>query len=139
MYLVRLLYASEKSKHFQEVDLELILKSARNHNKKNNVTGCLCFNRNYFLQCLEGSRTKVNETYHRILNDHRHDKIVLLDYREIPQREFGEWFMGYLPETKTTRPLNLKYSPHEKFIPHEMSGESSHRYLLEMSGLVDII
>lgn len=60
MFLVRLVYASQISDHFSADDIESILKKARKNNKKLNVTGLLCFNRKYFLQCLEGSRTNVN-------------------------------------------------------------------------------
>ena len=68
MFLVRLIYTSKTSSHFGPEDIEGILEKARSNNLKNNVTGLLCFNNKYFLQCLEGSREKVNNTYHQILN-----------------------------------------------------------------------
>lgn len=69
MFLTRLVYASTISESFTPDDIESILIAARKNNIKTNVTGILCFNRKYFLQCLEGSRTAVNKTYHHILND----------------------------------------------------------------------
>lgn len=139
MYLTRLVYASTKSAEFTYEDIEKILQTARKENKRNNVTGMLCFNRKYFLQCLEGSRTKVNETYHRILNDSRHERIIMLDYREIIQREFDEWKMGYMPESSLTEPLILKFTGNADFSPYEMSGESAHQMMLALkqSALAD--
>lgn len=56
MFLTRLIYTSSVSEQFSPDDISTILDAARNNNQKFNVTGMLCFNRKYFLQCLEGSR-----------------------------------------------------------------------------------
>ena len=136
MYLTRLVYASTKSAEFTYEDIEEILLTARKETKRNNVTGMLCFNRKYFLQCLEGSRTKVNETYHRILNDKRHERIIMLDYREISEREFDTWSMGYVPESSLSAPVNLKYSGTPDFSPYDMSGESAHKLLFALKDSV---
>lgn len=139
MYLVRLVYASTICKDFTDTAIQEILEKARIHNGRSNVTGVLCFSSNYFLQCLEGSRANVNTTYHRILNDPRHTNIVMLDYKEISQRDFFEWSMGYAPASSHTRPLNIKYSGSGDFNPYEMSGESASRLLLELRNNVPVL
>ncbi len=136
MYLARLVYTSTISKGFNAGDIEEILETARINNTKNNITGMLCFSSNYFLQCLEGSRRKINNTYHKILNDPRHEEIIMLDYNEISAREFSMWAMGYMPESSLTTPLNLKYSGTPEFSPYEMSGESAHKMMLELRNVV---
>jgi hypothetical protein len=132
MYLTRLVYTSTISDIFKSDDIEEILLEARKYNEKSNVTGMLCFNSKYFLQCLEGSRLAVNQTYHKILNDKRHSNIVMLDYKEIDAREFNSWSMGYLPESSLTAPINLKYSGNTAFNPYEMSGESAQLMMLSL-------
>lgn len=72
-------------------DIQHILAAARKNNAELGVTGLLCFNRRYFLQCLEGGREAVNTIYHRISNDTRHKKILLLSYDNIQECEFSEW------------------------------------------------
>lgn len=139
MYLVRLVYTSKLSDNFSSDDIVNILESARKHNKKSNVTGLLCFSSNYFLQCLEGSRRAVNETYHRILNDPRHEDIVMLDYQEISEREFSHWQMGYVPYTALTRDMNMLFSGTPEFNPYEMSGESAHKLMLALKSAVDTV
>lgn len=139
MYLVRLIYASSVTEAFKPGDIENILESARLRNVQDNVTGMLCFNQNYFLQCLEGSRTSVNGVYHRILNDPRHTKPVLLDYQEILTREFTDWAMGYISESSLTAPLNLKFSGTPFFEPYSMSGESCHQMMLELREGVPVL
>lgn len=136
MYLVRLVYVSQIVKGFDSNDIKGIIEAACTKNKANHITGLLCFSKNIFLQCLEGSRANVNDTYHRILNDRRHNKIVMLDYKEIIQREFSSWSMGYVPESSITAPVNLKYSGNANFNPYNMSGESSHRLMIALKNTV---
>ena len=139
MYLTRLVYTSSFSDTFNSVDIEDILSVARKNNEKNDVTGMLCFNRKFFLQCLEGSRSAVNTTYHKILNDKRHANIVMLNFEEIDAREFSHWSMGYLPESKLTAPINLKYSSSDDFTPYQMSGKSAQLMMLALRDSVPSI
>ena len=139
MFLVRMLYASRISEAFSSNDIEDILTKARQHNANNCVTGMLCFNQKYFLQCLEGSRRKVNETYHKILNDKRHEQIVLLDYQEIAHREFSEWNMGYMPTASLTRTVIIKHSGHNDFAPFEMSGRSALDLMIDLRNTIPLV
>jgi hypothetical protein len=123
---------------FEPADIEKILESARKHNQSKDVTGMLCFNRKYFLQCLEGSRTSVNETYHRILNDKRHSNIMMLHYGEIISREFEQWTMGYMPASSLTSHINIKYSGSEEFNPYEMSGDSANSMMISLRDTISV-
>ena len=84
------------------------------------------------MQCLEESRKAVNATYHRILNDKRHRNIIMLNYCEIAEREFEKWSMGYIPYSKLTTPLNIKYSDTSDFNPLAMSAGSAHKLMLAL-------
>lgn len=139
MHLVRLIYSSEVSSAFSESQINGLLESAKRNNKRNSVTGLLCFNHKYFLQCLEGSREHVNKTYHKILNDDRHDNAHLLSYEEISHREFSQWSMGYMPHTHKTAPLNLKYSGSPDFQPYAMSGSSCNKLLMELKEMLPTV
>lgn len=139
MFLVRLVYTSTITKGITDSDIKNILDVARKNNSLVDVTGLLLFNRNYFLQCLEGSRAQVNKIYHQILNDLRHENILLLDYSEVAEREFSDWSMGYIPEMNSTMPVNLKYSTSSKFDPYNMSGHSAHKLLLNLRNVVTIV
>lgn len=138
MFLVRLVYTSTISDEFLPEDIENILLSARKNNQSLDATGLLCFSSNYFLQCLEGSRTNVNKIYHQILNDPRHKHIIMLDYREIYEREFSQWAMGYVPDSSLTAPVNLKYSGNREFDPYKMTGPSAHQLLMALSKTIPV-
>ncbi|HGS4624578.1 TPA: BLUF domain-containing protein, partial [Vibrio cholerae] len=96
------------------------------------ITGVLYFNNEYFLQCLEGDREKVNLLYNNIIKDHRHNRVVILDYQEIRNRDFQDWSMGYIPISSITKPLVLKFSSSSDFNPYQLSDSSAYMLLLEL-------
>lgn len=139
MFLTRLIYASRVTECFSNSSIEHIIEKASEDNIKNHITGMLCFSSNYFLQCLEGSRTQVNQTYQRILNDDRHTDITLLCYEEISVREFASWSMGYVPSSSLTNPINLRFSGSTDFNPYKISGDSAYKMMLELKVLLPSI
>ncbi|MCK7565639.1 BLUF domain-containing protein [Marinobacter xestospongiae] len=135
MLLVSLVYASSVSASVDEQAVARILETSRAYNEQYDITGLLCFNHRYFLQCLEGSRTRVNHLYQRILQDPRHSDILLLDYAEIEQRRFDQWAMGYVPSGQLARQQILRFSGKAEFNPYEMTGASACGLLAELGSL----
>ncbi len=76
--------------------IEDILKTARNFNSKNNVSGCLVFSKGYFIQLLEGSKVTIKELMDSIDMDKRHTNIDILSEGEVEKRIFETWDMAYL-------------------------------------------
>ncbi|MDN3698346.1 MULTISPECIES: BLUF domain-containing protein [Vibrio] len=132
MFLTRLIYVSTLSKDCDLNALTDILTTSREHNKEANITGLLSHNQKYFLQCLEGSREAINDTYSHIVNDKRHSKVTILYFKEVHCREFGDWSMGDIPQSHLTALLNLQFSGSDQFSPYDMSGESAYLMLLEL-------
>jgi hypothetical protein len=124
MYLSRIIYASRKLNGLAPDELENILHSSEKHNPSQGITGVLCFNRNYFLQLLEGHRDSINHAYTRIASDPRHKDVTLLDYCLIDRREFENWAMAYVPEAGLTAELLLRHGVSTDFNPFEMSPAS---------------
>ena len=133
MFLVSLIYTSQMTVNTDFMD---ILQVSRENNESAGITGVLLFCNNNVLQCLEGSREAVSETYTRIVGDKRHKHPLLVDYRVIPARSFSNWSMGYMPESSLTRSIMLKYSVSQDFEPRLLSGESCLKMLIELSGEV---
>ncbi|MBO6797870.1 BLUF domain-containing protein [Maricaulis sp.] len=130
MYLTRLLYFSRASQGLG-MDLDQILASAREQNSKNNITGALWFDGDYFVQVLEGGRHAVSETYHRIAADERHTDIELASCEMVDSRLFHKWRMAYFADTQENRDLITKYSGHNQLIPEKMSARSLLHVLAE--------
>ncbi|MFM7429455.1 MAG: BLUF domain-containing protein [Flammeovirgaceae bacterium] len=72
-----------------------LLNQARNHNKKEEITGMLLHVNGKFIQVLEGDQRKVKQLYHRIENDERHKRVTLLLEGESANRIFDKWSMGF--------------------------------------------
>lgn len=124
MHLVRLLYLSKATNGLGVSGIEALLMSARRHNIQVGISGLLAFNGEYFLQVLEGGRSEVNRLYQRIASDPRHEELFLLQMDEINERLFADWSMAYVPSSKLTRELLLRYGVNDEFRPLQMTNSS---------------
>lgn len=91
--LVELKYISEAEPSMNLWGLTSIIDVAITLNTQNSVTGILFFDKGYFGQVLEGTRSAVEETWRRIKKDSRHSNIELLGITEIEKRRFPNWSM----------------------------------------------
>jgi Sensors of blue-light using FAD len=76
-------------------DISAILKKARDFNLKNNITGCLLFHKNQFIQILEGDKDIIKDLLSKIEKDKRHTNIIILAEGEKELRTFKDWTMAY--------------------------------------------
>jgi hypothetical protein len=95
MQLVQLIYASQMTAPLSLEHVVAILDVARASNPRRGITGVMTFSQNWFLQALEGPPGEVNALYSALMRDPRHYDLTLIDYREVAQRQFGEWSMGF--------------------------------------------
>jgi hypothetical protein len=72
-----------------------MLKTSRKFNSENNITGCLLFHNNEFIQILEGEEKTIKKLYARIEKDNRHTDVRLV-YTGIKEGcTFEGWSMAY--------------------------------------------
>lgn len=116
MPLTRLLYLSKctladgtKPRLEQLAD---ILAVAQETNQQKNITGALAYDGEYFIQGLEGEREAVWELFFKIFNDKRHVDVTLVEFREVPERLFGNWYMAFGARTPETESLFATYERH---------------------------
>tara|TARA_R110000850_G_scaffold276645_2_gene419339 strand:- start:15750 stop:16133 length:384 start_codon:yes stop_codon:yes gene_type:complete len=82
--------------------LNLILDESVCCNSKLEITDCLIYYNNFFIQILEGDKKSVLSTYDRILKDKSHHKIELLWENNSEKRYFENWNMGFFsPENES--------------------------------------
>lgn len=93
--LRQIIYASEARAAFPPATLLELLTFCRKANPKARLTGLLVFRDNTFLQLLEGPREQVTRVFGQISADPRHHDIRLLVDREVTQRSFPDWSMGF--------------------------------------------
>lgn len=137
--LVRLLYASRTRSKLTPKELEQILVSSRRHNPETGITGILCYGGDVFLQVLEGGRDAVNALYNQIVQDRRHQHVVMLHYEEVTERRFAGWTMGQVNLAKINPSLLLKYSERAVLDPFAVSGKISLALLDELIATASIL
>ncbi len=121
----RLIYFSEK-RELGSGGVEAILDTARRENGRNCLTGVLLFNRNFFLQCLEGGRQEVTATFGRIAADLRHGNVTMLSVHDIDVRDFPDWTMGYVLSTSPeVNSVLRQFQPTEDFNPGLLSSTTA--------------
>ena len=76
-------------------DLTAILDSSRRRNAGANVTGLLLFSGHSFYQTLEGAQDQVADTFARIICDHRHEGVIVLQDEACSDRAFAGWSMAH--------------------------------------------
>jgi len=134
--LVRLIYASRPAKNIGISEVHKILETSKRNNGNVNVSGALIFTEHYFLQCLEGHRNAVNQTYARISKDERHTDCVLLRYDHVDSRIFGKWSMGQIALNKQQNPIVEKYSAHGFLDPYAMNSNQSELFMTDIAKAV---
>jgi hypothetical protein len=99
-----IVYLSSSRKLLSDEDLLQILTTSRQNNLAANVTGVLLYFNGSIIQVLEGEKQAVINLYNRISADPRHVQVMPLYMREIEERSFAEWSMGF--STLNARELN---------------------------------
>ena len=96
--MFNLIYRSYSKQNITVNEIQKILNSAHIFNSQHNITGCLIYFNNYFIQFLEGDKEQVeNLFYNKIMKDKRHQKIELLlsENTTHEKRLFQNWKMAY--------------------------------------------
>ena len=138
MKLVQLVYFSKctsPSKEKKET-IESILSKAQRVNDELGISGLLVFSNDFYIQALEGPRNNVNDLYFRIQGDPRHTDPQMLLYRDINQRDFGEWSMAWANETNEKRDMYFKYCATRNFVPSDLTGQGGLSLLQEFALLM---
>lgn len=133
MSLVRLIYASRFVSGVGPNDIQDILSVSRTNNEEKGITGVLCYDPNFFLQCLEGERSDVNKLYAHIVRDQRHKDVDLIEYSDIEEPLFKNWSMAYVRIDEITESIISKYGTGTKFDPYALSAHQMLSFIKEIA------
>ena len=93
MELKSLTYTSLARLDLTNADLEAILRTARELNALDGITGLLIFNGTHFLQIIEGAEAAIDDLVARLRRDPRHNGFEIRDERRVEERSFPDWSM----------------------------------------------
>lgn len=126
--MICLAYLSAATAPFEKRDLEDILAVSNRNNRRQGVTGMLCYYDGSFLQFLEGAEADVEAAYRRIATDPRHTGLITLYRREIQARLFSDWSMA-LARVDAVDPEQRAFCKGLRAL--ELGGSQAHRELVE--------
>lgn len=90
----RITYISEATQEIDSVALNNLATVSQRNNKQIEITGVLVFLKGLFFQVIEGEETALDQLYHKIAQDPRHQNINCLKTElAITERLFAEWSM----------------------------------------------
>ncbi|MCW5770971.1 MAG: BLUF domain-containing protein [Rhodospirillaceae bacterium] len=95
MELKSLVYVSSARRPYPDDALMALLAKSRRNNAAAGVTGLLLYDEGNFIQALEGPPDAVGATFARIERDPAHHQLIRMFEGTAPERQFGEWSMGF--------------------------------------------
>ena len=93
--MIQLVYISSATTLFSGDDLIQLLTQSRANNRRRNITGMLLYKGGNFLQVLEGENPEVAALIQIIEKDTRHHGIIRLYQKDLVDRDFPDWSMGF--------------------------------------------
>jgi hypothetical protein len=76
-------------------DIMDMLSKARDHNSEMGLSGFLVFDKDYFVQVLEGFEPVVKDLIKRIYSDSRHENIRTICEGKVDELLFTKWKMAH--------------------------------------------
>ncbi|MBU3012201.1 BLUF domain-containing protein [Polaribacter vadi] len=93
--LKQLVYYSIANQIISDKIIGDILETSRKHNSSKEITGCLLYYDNVFLQLLEGKKEDIDALYKSIKKDQRHFNVTLIAEEFVNERMYPDWSMAY--------------------------------------------
>jgi len=137
MPLFRLIYFSRAIVGLHEGDIETILASSHRNNQDADVSGLLLYADERFMQVLEGPRAAVNQTLTRVVRDHRHYQINVINAAAIHERRFLNGWMGYATDEAALHRLLAQHTGMQRFDPDAMSCDTALAFLTAIQTSLD--
>ncbi len=117
--MLSLVYVSSANHLFPDWELKALLEQSRDNNARLAITGMLLYKDGNFMQVLEGSDEALPALYAKIQSDPRHHGVLQLIRRQIQEREFAAWSMGF----RNLKDVNLEQTPgYSSFLNEPLNG-----------------
>ena len=130
--LNQLIYSSCATRPLTSADLNAIISSAQRNNLPREITGALCYARGTFVQCIEGEPSTIDQLYQLLHKDERHSELITIDIKEIFERRFPNWTMGFFSYENEIGQIFLKHSRMAEFEPFSMSASDGNEFFNEV-------
>ena len=132
----QIIYASTATESVDYDVIKDLLTQCVAKNDEFGISGMLVFDGKHFLQCFEGDEVQVKQLQANIFMDTRHQNIHLIGEKEIDERLFGQWCMGYLNNERSIRQVFLDVNGSEEYALQNLSYQKAKLILLKLSYMI---
>ncbi|MHC4975765.1 MAG: BLUF domain-containing protein [Planctomycetota bacterium] len=108
MSLTQLAFYSVPAPHVTDEHVADMVSQAIEHNSAQGVTGFLLQRDDMFIEVLEGERPVLESQLDAMASDGRRTNIVVLGWRDVDERTFPEWELGYISAHDMTHQEQMK-------------------------------
>jgi FAD-dependent sensor of blue light len=127
MIITRLTYFSRNhcdrpGRSFDDGIKDILIESVAN-NRRDDITGALIHDHDWFAQVLEGPEDAVSATFERILRDRRHSGLRLVKLQPVAARRFAAWWLAIVACTQDNADLFRQYGESERFNPELIAAD----------------
>lgn len=105
-----------------------ILSKSRRNNRARQIVGALYYGNGFFYQCLEGEEKVLLALYETLKTDQRHTDLLIVSFRPIDRKSFGEWEMKYVPAEKDINRMLSGFGM-SKFDPYRFDDQMNKQML----------
>ena len=129
----RLIYSSHSSENIDFKVVGEILTHAVKRNKEIGITGMMVYDGKYFLQCIEGDETVVDELWQKLTKDTRHHSLYINGTEFDEKRLFRDWNMGYMNNRHEIQKMIQSVTGNDVFSPETLNYAHAKLLLLQLS------
>jgi hypothetical protein len=124
MLMMRLIYFSRHrlDQWYDDRDRGIgdILAMSIANNQRDNITGALICDDQWFVQALEGAERDVSATFERILRDQRHRDVSLVTMEAVSERRYRGLAMACVRRNQDNNDLFRHYGEDNPFDPRQI-------------------
>lgn len=101
----RLIFCSKAKENLTYDDIQSILTMSSKKDKLLDITGFLLWDKEYFIQCMEGDEASVMALFGRIKHDYRHYDVRMLGVCDANTKVFESWTAGAVNSRSLTQKM----------------------------------
>ncbi|MEM5566822.1 BLUF domain-containing protein [Psychroserpens sp. AS72] len=90
-----IIYQSKAQDNLDISEIDRMLLKAKRFNKENNITGCIVYHDNQFIQIIEGEKSDITNLYAKIKDDNRHFNVMTLSETATNETLWDDWSMAF--------------------------------------------
>lgn len=116
--MLQIVYISVATRILSQDELVTLCKLSVDNNRRDEITGFMLVKSGKYLQAIEGPKEVVEDAFIRIIQDDRHNELLVLSRRLTSHREFGQWEMACYQNMREYKKYVIRIAQLTKLAPY---------------------